>query len=324
MFLDMTLADPEKTTFQFLWEGRTMCRDFRSGVSLHSHTMYSEESLDVFLRHIGSIPHLSRGLSNYIDYERAFWTPPLPPRRSYRLEEKQINRELNLPALVSLTDHDSIEAGRLLRIMEMSRHAPISVEWTVPFGRTFFHIGVHNLPACGSSRIFQQLKDLTASPETHSLRETLSALDAYPDVLLVLNHPLWDEKGIGVNRHAQELYRLLAFAKPYLHALELNGLRGWTENRNVIRIASEAGLPAVSGGDRHGCEPNAIVNLSEASTFSEFSEDIRKYRRSHVVFMPQYRQPLNWRMMQTVIDILRDYPAASRAVVYGQSVFFIG
>lgn len=306
----MTLPLCVRNTFQFLWEDRTIAKQFRSGVSLHSHTMYSEENLDVLIRHVGRIPILSRTLPNHIDYGRAFWTPPLSPRQAYRLEEKQIQRQLHLPALVSLTDHDNIQAGTLLHVMERYQRAPISVEWTVPFGCTFFHIGVHNLPRSDASRILQYLEAFTACPNTQSLQERLSFLNAHREVLLVLNHPLWDEKGIGSDAHAQELHRLVALAGPNLHALELNGLRSWAENRNIIRIAGDAGLAVVSGGDRHGCEPNAILNLSEASSFSEFVEEVRKHRRSHVIFMPQCRQPLNWRTMQTVVDILRDYPSS--------------
>jgi hypothetical protein len=299
-----------KSTFQFLWEDRTVGNQFRSGVSLHSHTMYSEENLDVLQRHVGKVPILSGLLPKHVDYEQAFWTPPLSPRRAHRLEEKQIQRQLNLPALVSLTDHDGIRAGILLRVMERYKDAPISVEWTIPFGRTFFHIGVHNLPAANAIEIQEQLKHVTAQPDIESLRDTLSFLHSHHDVLLVLNHPLWDEKAIGGEAHANELHQLLSKTTPYLHALELNGLRGWAENRNVVRIANDVRLPVVSGGDRHGCEPNAIVNLSEASSFPEFVDEIRRRRRSHVVFMPQYRQPLNWRTTQTVIDILRDYPSS--------------
>lgn len=300
----------KESTFQLFWEDRAVANHFRSGVSLHSHTMYSEENLDALQRHVDKVPILSDLLPKHVDYERMFWTPPLSPRRAYRLEEKQIHRQLNLHALVSLTDHDDIRAGLLLRVMERYKDAPVSVEWTIPFGCTFFHIGVHNLPPANAIEIQEQLTRVTARPDAGSLLDALSFLHSHPDVLLVLNHPLWDEKGIGGDAHLQELRRLLSQAGPYLHALELNGLRGWAENRNVVRIAKEIRLPLVSGGDRHGCEPNAIINLSEASNFPEFVDEIRTRRTSHVVFMPQYRQSLNWRTTQTVIDVLRDYPSS--------------
>ena len=67
-------------------------------------------------------------------------------------------------------------------------------------------------------------------------------------------------------------------------------------------------LPVVSGGDRHGLEPNAIVNLSHGTSLVEFIHEIRHDRRSHVVFMPQYHEPLKLRILQTMVDIVRDYP----------------
>jgi len=38
-------------------------------------------------------------------------------------------------------------APLLLRSVDSARHIPISVEWTVPFYETAFHIGVHNIPS---------------------------------------------------------------------------------------------------------------------------------------------------------------------------------
>ena len=52
-----------------------------------------------------------------------------------------------MPGLVSITDHDDIQAPMLLRSVPSSRHIPVSVEWTVPFGTTAFHLGIHNLPS---------------------------------------------------------------------------------------------------------------------------------------------------------------------------------
>lgn len=36
-------------------------------------------------------------------------------------------------------------------------------------------------------------------------------LRSYRDILLVLNHPLMDEKGVGTAQHAEILGRLLSF-----------------------------------------------------------------------------------------------------------------
>lgn len=298
-----------RTTYQFLWKEPCVSRRFRSGVSLHSHTLYSEESLDILPRHVGNIPILGRTLDASVDYTQAFWTPPLSPRQAYRLEEKQINRGFELPALVSLSDHDDLRAGNMLRILPRFEKIPLSVEWTVPFGPTFFHIGVHNLPNAQASAVLQMLHAFTAQPDEDALKGCLEKLHSFPEALLVLNHPLWDEKQIGLAEHEQTLRSLLAFCGDRLHALEVNGLRSFAENLRVMDLGALVGKPVVSGGDRHGCEPNAVLNLTEASTFDDFAQEVRS-GRSHVVFMPQYREPLTWRTMQTVIDILREYPGA--------------
>src|SRR5436305_277900 len=108
----------EKTTFQFFRHDRAIHEEFRAGVSLHSHTMYSEESLDMLPRYTGKVPLVRRALEKEIDYASAFWTPPLSPRQAHRLEEKQIQRQFQLPGLVSLTDHDNIQAGMMLRFLD--------------------------------------------------------------------------------------------------------------------------------------------------------------------------------------------------------------
>jgi hypothetical protein len=270
-----------KSSFQLFWKSPTVHSDFRSGVSLHSHTMYSEESLDMVPRYTGKIPYLGAAIGRQEDeYHRkkqkrfsfgdAFWTPPLAPRQAYRLEEKQIQRKFKLPGLISLTDHDDIRAGAQLHVLDRFKHIPVSTEWTIPFRETFFHLGVHNLPASDSEQVMRELETFTAQPEPGKLGRLLEMLNTLPDVLLVLNHPLWDEKGIGIQRHAGVLKALLDQFGQHFHAVEVNGLRGWSENKDVIALGREIDLPVVAGGDRHGREPNAILNLSRASIFPEF------------------------------------------------------
>ena len=65
-----------------------------------------------------------------------------------------------LQPLVSITDHDDIEAPQLLRTVASARHIPVSVEWTTPFGSDqSFHLGIHNLPSasgCGVDAPFSR------------------------------------------------------------------------------------------------------------------------------------------------------------------------
>ncbi len=305
--------------FQFLWRDRQIDKDFKAGVSLHSHTMYSEESLAMVPHYTAKVPYLGAAIRRHqceyqkesgdrLDFGRAFWTPPLSPRQAHRLEEKQIQSTFQLPGFVSLTDHDDIRAGTQLHVLDRFREAPISTEWTIPFGPTFFHMGIHNMPLDESAGLMEQLGAFTANPQEHKLAALLAMLNAYPEILLVLNHPLWDEKGIGISEHAQVLGRLLERHGLSIHALELNGLRSWPENQKVIWMGRHAGIPVVSGGDRHGLEPNAIVNLTRGANLIEFIHEVRYDRTSHVVFMPQYHEPLNLRVLQTMVDVVREYP----------------
>ena len=55
-------------------------------------------------------------------------------------------------------------------------------------------------------------------------------------------------------------------------------------------------------------EPNANVNLTRAASFNEFVNEIRRERRSHVLFMPQYAEPWKHRIFQQALEVLRDYP----------------
>lgn len=308
------------TKIQFFWQDRSVDNGFRSGVSLHSHTMHSEESLEMIPRYTAKVPCLGAAIrrqeaeyrhqkGDRLDFRRAYWTPPLSPREAHRLEEKQIQSQFQLPGFVSLTDHDSILAGVHLQVLERFRDAPVSTEWTIPFGPTFFHLGVHNLPVESSAALAAEMAAFTADPQQAKLGPILDALNDHRDVLLVLNHPYWDEKGIGAAQDAKVLEEFLARHVRSFHALELNGLRSWNENKQVIALANSMSLPVVSGGDRHGCEPNAILNLSRGTTLVEFIHDLRYHAFSHVVLMPQYHEPLKLRILQTMLDIVREYPA---------------
>ncbi len=246
-----------------------------------------------------------------VDLSRAWWTPPLSALHAWKLEKSQIERTLGLNAQVSLTDHDNIGAGLNLRLLEESRHCPISVEWTVPWRQTFFHLGVHNLPPDSAAAMMRDLAALTANPDEKRIAEMLDRLHSDPETLIVFNHPLWDEGSIGASLHKESVDSFLVRFRPFIHALELNGLRPWKENRNVALLAAAEWFPVISGGDRHGREPNACINLTNAATFGEFVDEIRRDGWSDVLFMPQYREPFKLRIVQNLCDIIEDDPAHS-------------
>jgi hypothetical protein len=50
------------------------------------------------------------------------------------------------------------------------------------------------------------------------------------------------------------------------------------------------------------------VNLTNATSFNEFVHEVRKERRSNVLFMPQYAEPWKHRILQSTMDAIRNYP----------------
>src|SRR5215470_19310293 len=80
-------------------------KQFRSAVSLHSHTMHSREYLGRLPGYIKKVPiaswliereigrlHLYMGRS--VNFRRIFWSPPLSPREAVQLESGQIENEV--------------------------------------------------------------------------------------------------------------------------------------------------------------------------------------------------------------------------------------
>jgi hypothetical protein len=304
--------------FQIHFEQDLRPRDaFRTGVSLHGHTLHSEEKLDFIYRLALQIAPLGAALrrgeevyrrrhGSRLDLTRAWWTPPLAAYDAWALERNHITDHFGLAPLVSLSDHDNIDAPILLQHREECRPMPVSVEWTVPYGGTFFHLGVHSLPLEQARATMAELAAFTAQKSRVSLMELLRALAANRDTLLVFNHPNWDENKIGQEAHRAAARQFAATYKQYLHAFELNGLRPWSENRTVVDLARQFEKPVISGGDRHGLEPNTILNLTGAPTFPEFVEEIR-HGYSQVLLTRQYLEPLAMRILQNVEDVLRDY-----------------
>lgn len=309
----------KNTRLHILHNGNALAAKARTGVSLHCHTEYSKEMLDFVPHYAEKLPIIAqfwrRESKKYveregkaIDFDSAYWSPPLPPEEVYAIEKRQIN-DAGMDALVSLTDHDSIDAN--VAVNENAEAAPISMEWTVPFDFGFFHVGVHNLPKESAVELTKTLLDYTFEKENHTdekLAEMFAMLDELPGVLVVLNHPLWDIEMAGKEPHLELLKDFIRIHGKWIHAFEVNGFRSWSENKAVIELAGSIGMPVVTGGDRHGCKPNTVINLTNATTFEEFAEEVRVDKRTEVVLMPAYEQPLQSRQLESFAEILRHYP----------------
>lgn len=307
------------STISYLWRDRKAAEGYRTGVSLHSHTNQSQETLDFLANYGNQYPFMRPLISRLerrsqavhgvkVDYSASYWTPPMTPKLAYDLEKGQIEK-LNVASMVSISDHDNIKAPMLLRTVPSARQIPVSVEWSAPYGGIqSFHLGVHNLPSARAQEWMATLADYTAKPSDKRLTEILIALSDEPNVLVVFNHPLWDLYLVGQEKHEFLVNEFLQKNGAWLHALELNGLRHWNENRAVRRLAEQWNMLLISGGDRHGVEPNANLNLTNAESFTEFVHEIRREKRSNVLFMPQYAEPWKHRILRSTLDAIRNYP----------------
>ena len=311
----------EKTRLHILRRAADLSSRAKTGVSMHCHTQHSKEMLDFVPHYAEKIPIIAhfwrKERDKYheregreMDFSTAFWSPPLSPLDVYGIEKTQIE-EANLRPLVSITDHDCIEGNLLVNEEHPGEHAPISMEWTVPFDYGFFHVGVHNLPKDNAIELTNTLLDFTFDKTNHTnekLTEMFAMLNDIPQVLVVLNHPLWDIEIVGQERHDALLKDFIRQHGRWINAFEVNGFRSWSENKAVIELAEAIGMPLVTGGDRHGCKPNTVLNLTNASTFEEFAAEIRNDKHSEVVLMPAYAQPLQSRQLGSFAEILSHYP----------------
>ncbi len=246
----------------------------------------------------------------YPSFDTAYWSPPLTGQMVYDIEKSQIE-DAGLNAFVSVTDHDCINANLALDEPDAEKTVPISLEWTVPFEYGFFHVGVHNLPKDRAVELSTMLIDYTFDKSRHSneaLTELFAMLTEIREVLIILNHPIWDIEMVGKERHELLLKNFIREHGRWIHAFEVNGFRSWSENKAVIELAEALGVPVATGGDRHGCKPNTVINLTNSATFEEFVDEIRVDKHSEIALMPEYELPLHSRQLQSFSEILSHYP----------------
>ena len=329
----------KQTKLHILHESEDLGKKAKTGVSLHCHTEHSKEMLDFVPHYAEKLPVIAffwkRERKKYVkregyppNFSTAFWSPPMDSGDVYNIERNQIN-EAGLDAIVSITDHDSIDANLQVNETAENVKAPISLEWTVPFGYGFFHLGVHNLPKDRADEITQTLLEYTfdeGEPNNERLHELFAMLNEMREVLVILNHPIWDIEMVGQERHDILLKHFLKEHGKWIHALEVNGFRSWSENKAVIETAEALDFPVATGGDRHGCKPNTVINLTDSNTFAEFVEEIRVDKKSEIVLMPEYKQPLHSRQLQSFSEILSNYPEfpANRKLWFQRVFFDIG
>jgi len=315
------------SSLKFIDKGENLGKTIGTGVSLHCHTFQSKEILDFVPYYAERIPiisslwrakmrQLETANGSIPDFKKGYWEPPLQGVAVVESETKMIN-SLGLDALVSITDHDTIAANIGLREEGANSEVPISMEWTVPFENAFFHVGVHNLPPELAHTIADDLLAYTYAagyPDNDRLTDLFASLHARPEILVVLNHPIWDIEMIGQAEHEAALERFLDAHESHIHAIEVNGFRTWAENQAAIDLANTRMIPIISGGDRHCCQNNTMLNVTNAATFSEFVDDVRVFQISKVVVLPEYQTPLPTRQLASIANILSNIHDPSRSV----------
>ncbi len=318
----------------WLWsKDRGAGRSFRTGVSLHSHTLHSREYLSFIPQYAErnwllawlvrrearwhGLKHIARS-----EFSRVWWTPPLSARDAWALEKSQIENSLHKLALVSITDHDNIDAAAELHTAGNCRDTPVSLEWTAPYCGSSFHVGVHNLPPPAARSLVESMNRYTEGGPEELLSDLLHTVRRSPETLVVLNHPLWDSEAVGAEVHRFALGRLLGRYGRCVHALEFNADRPWCENRATLELARVVGLPVVAGGDRHGCHASPVVNLTDATDFAGFAQEVRE-GRSVIALLPRLLESYKLRLLETAFDILRDHPGHSLGWVrWSDRVFY--
>src|SRR5262249_47496008 len=89
-----------------------------------------------------------------------------------------------------------------------------------------------------------------------------------------------------------------------------------------VDLARQFNKPVISGGDRHGLEANTILNLTNATTFAEFVQEIRD-GYSQVLLTRQYAEPMAMRLLQNVEDVLGDYDGHIHGRHWSDRAFYL-
>ena len=101
-----------RSKVQLFWRDKSPTEGFRTGVSIHSHTMHSKERLSFLpkvTRKVPGMPALFRHIEEKyrkarggeLDYSRVYWTPPLSAHDAARRRGLADKKDLYQPELRS-------------------------------------------------------------------------------------------------------------------------------------------------------------------------------------------------------------------------------
>jgi len=94
---------------------------------------------------------------------------------------------------------------------------------------------------------------------------------------------MWDEKGVRTEMHRTAVLELLGECGEHIDALELNGLRPWSENRQAILLGQTWSKPLISGGDRHAIANSAAAGYTRSYRACPFGRTLTILMMKRVV-----------------------------------------
>src|SRR5947199_5183219 len=125
----------KQTRLHILRRPENLTSKARTGLSLHCHTEHSKEMLDFIPHYASKLPIIAyfwrkqrdkfqEREGRAIDFSTAHWSPPVTVNGVFMIEQEQINK-VGLEAIVSISDHDSIDGNLTLNEASENPAAPI-------------------------------------------------------------------------------------------------------------------------------------------------------------------------------------------------------
>jgi len=287
-------------------------RQFRSLVSLHTHSSHSVENMAPlesvmrrwFMWPLRAIVRKAFGLDGVanLTYADLHYNPPYAPEEVLRMETEQARRLGFDSVQLAITDHDEISGSVELRRRHPADAQRIALgeELSLRFDGHLFHFGITGFPA---ERVAETHAALQSAARAGRLDEVFELLRA-TGCLVVLNHPLipWNPNSDS-GAIAQ---RLLERYGHSIHALEFNGMRGREENDRVLELARHVHKPVVGGGDSHLLLASSTLCGSAADCYAGFIEEVKSGHAVPVV-KPDYFAPMRWKLFLRVLHFMAHY-----------------
>lgn len=286
-------------------------RQFRSLVSLHTHSNHSVEKMrpldsvmaQWFMAPLRAIVRRAFGLHRVPDlrYADLWYNPPYSPEEVLRMETESV-RALGFDSVqLAITDHDEISGS-----LELRRRCPadahriaVSEELSVRFEGHLFHFGVTGLPEKNVDETHAAIQLAQREQRLDDMFDLLKATNC----LVVLNHPLIPWSKGDARATAQNLLRRYGSV---IDAIEFNGMRSQAENAQVLELARHVNKPVVGGGDSHLLLASAVLCGSGTDNYADFVAEVKNGGAVPVI-KSDYFAPMKWKLFLRTLHFMAHY-----------------